>query len=75
MLVNVHFQKWSKETITDYDETIHDKVTISLMRIFLISFPDPLSILYKKFHYNLWRSLLITFEIAVRWLEGNVKFI
>ena len=51
------------------------KVTISLMRIFLISFPDPLSILYKKFHYNLWRSLLITFEIAVRWLEGNVKFI
>ena len=44
------------------------------MRIFLISFPDPLSILYKKFHNNLWRSLLITFEIAVRWLEGNVKF-
>ena len=26
MLVNIHFQKWSKVTVTDYDETIDTKI-------------------------------------------------
>ena len=24
-MVNIHFQKWSKATVTDYDETIYTK--------------------------------------------------
>ena len=26
MLVNIHFQKWSQVTVTDYDETIYTKI-------------------------------------------------
>ena len=33
MLVNIHFQKWSKVTVTDYDKTIFTKCTKFIFRL------------------------------------------